>query len=67
MTAEQETSATAVLRKLERLEISFRHCVDGTVDAFVKIDYEHKASAIGKASALEAAKAALEALLTDDK
>lgn len=57
------TSATEALRKVERIDLSFRHCNDGTVDAFVKIDYRRKASAIGKASALEAAKAALESLL----
>lgn len=64
---EDAASATAVLRKVERIDLSFRHCADGTVDAFVKIDYTHKASAIGRASALEAAKAALEALLSDTK
>ena len=58
--------ATPDRAKVERIEIAFRHCTDGTVDCFAKIDGRRKACAIAKASELEAAQAALLALYAQD-
>lgn len=51
-----------VLRDSGQIEISFRFCRDATVDAFASINDYHKACGIGKPTALEAAKVALDRL-----
>lgn len=61
----EKSSAEEALRdpgKPEKIEISFRFCFDGTVDAFARINDYHKACGIGKATAEDAAKAALSQL-----
>lgn len=57
-------SAEDVLRDSGKIEMSFRFCTDGTVDAFARVNDYHKSCGIGKPTALDAAKAALDQLFT---